>query len=106
MNVAESFEHLQQAFNPSAAAGLKKIIQLNITGSDAGVYAAKIENQTCQLIPGGVEKPDLTLTTSDQDWIAIVNGQLDAMNAFLGGKVKAAGDMMLAMKIPQLFKLK
>jgi putative sterol carrier protein len=28
------------------------------------------------------------------------------MNAFLGGKVKAAGDMMLAMKIPQLFKLK
>lgn len=106
MNVAESFEHLQQAFNPAAAAGLNKTIQLHITGSDGGVYAARIENQTCQLIPGGVEKPDLTLTTSDQDWIAIVNGQLDAMNAFLGGKVKAAGDMMLAMKIAQLFKLK
>ena len=106
MNVAESFEHLQQAFNPAAAAGLNKTIQLHITGSDGGIYAARIENQTCQLILGGVEKPDLTLTTSDQDWIAIVNGQLDAMNAFLGGKVKAAGDMMLAMKIAQLFKLK
>jgi putative sterol carrier protein len=103
MTVAETVEAMQQLFNPSAAAGLNKTLQLNITGEDAGVYAVKIENQTCQVIKGGVEKPSLTLTMSDKDWLAITAGKLDAMNAFLTGKVKATGDMMLAMKIPQLF---
>ncbi len=105
MNVAETFENIQQSFNPAAAAGLNKIIQLNITGADAGVWAVKIANQTCELLPGGVEKPDLTLTISDTDWISIVQGQLNPMNAFMSGKIKSTGDMMLAMRIPQLFRL-
>jgi putative sterol carrier protein len=31
---------------------------------------------------------------------------MDAMSAFASGKVKFVGDMMLAMKIQQLFPLK
>ena len=103
MTVAETIEGMKRLFNPAAAAGLNKILQLNITGQEAGVYAVKIENQTCEVSEGGVEKPNLTLTMSDKDWLAIAEGKLDAMNAFLSGKVKATGDMMLAMKIPQLF---
>lgn len=106
MTVAESLESLKSLFNPGAAAGLNKTIQLAITGEHPVVNAIKIANQSCELLPGGVEKPDLTLTTSEQDWLAIAQGQLDAMNAFLSGKVKASGDMMLAMRIPQLFKFK
>lgn len=106
MTVAELLEGMQQLFNPAAAVGLNKILQLHVTGDDAGVYALKIANQTCELIPGGVEKPDLTLTLSDKDWLAIAEGKLDAMNAFLTGKVKTAGDMMLAMRIPNLFPVK
>lgn len=106
MTIAETFNSLQERFNPGAAAGLNKIIQLNITGEDAGKWAVKIANQTCELIPGGVEKPDLTLTTSDTDWVEIVEGRLDAMQAFMGGKLKTNGDMMLAMRIPNLFRLK
>ena len=106
MTVAETFDHMQEYFNPAAASGLNKIIQLNITGDQAGVWAIKIVNQTCELIKGGVEKPDLTLTMSDQDWLAIVNQKLNAMNAFMGGKIKSSGDTMLAMKIPNLFKFK
>ncbi len=106
MTVAESLEAMQSIFNPSAAAGMNKTLQLSITGNDAGVYALKIVNQTCALIPGGVEKPDLNLTLSDKDWLAIVEGKLEAMNAFLTGKVKATGDMTLAMNIPKLFPTK
>ncbi|GAC1359883.1 MAG: hypothetical protein NVS2B12_32660 [Ktedonobacteraceae bacterium] len=106
MTVAESVEAMQTLFNPSAATGMNKILQLNVTGDDAGVYALKIANQTCELIRGGVEKPDLNLTMADKDWLAIVEGKLDAMNAFLTGKVKATGDMTLAMRIPNLFPVK
>ncbi|BCL84101.1 SCP-2 sterol transfer family protein [Ktedonobacteria bacterium brp13] len=106
MTVAESLEGLKSAFNPAAAAGLNKTIQLNITGDDAGIYSIRVANQECELLSESVAKPDLTLTTSDQNWVAITQGKLDPMNAFLAGKVKASGDMMLAMRIPQLFKLK
>ncbi len=103
MTVAEVFETMEKLFNPAAAAGMNKTIQWNISGDEAGKWAFKIANQTCELIRGGVEKPDLTMIMSDQDWLAIVERRLDPMNAFMTGKVKTAGDMMLAMRIQQLF---
>ncbi len=106
MKVAETFDNMQEAFNPSAAAGLNKLLQLHITGEDSGTWAIKIANQACELIPGGVEKPDLTMTMSDKDWLAIVERKLDPMQAFVSGKIKAAGDMMLAMRVPNLFRFK
>jgi putative sterol carrier protein len=103
MTVAETFETMKTLFNSTAAAGMNKTIQWNISGDEAGKWAFKIANQTCELIPGGVEKPDLTMMMSDKDWLAIAEGKLDAMNAYMTGKVKTAGDMMLAMRIPQIF---
>jgi|SRR5258708_6258035 putative sterol carrier protein len=106
MTVAESFATMVTIFNPGAAAGFNKTLQWNVTGTDAGVYALKIENGTCELIPGGVEKADITFTVADQDWLSIAEGKTDPMNAFASGKLKLAGNMMLAMKVPQLFPIK
>ncbi len=103
MTVAETFETMKSLFNPSAAAGLNKTIQWNISGEDAGKWAVKIVNQTCEVIPGGVEKPDLTLSMLDKDWLAIADGKLNAIQAFTTGKVKAAGDLSLAMRVNNIF---
>ena len=106
MTIAESFETMVSIFNPAAAGSMNKTLQWNITGADAGKYALKIANGTCELINGGVEKADITLTMADTDWLAIAEGKLDAMGAFTSGKLKVGGDMMLAMKIQQLFPIK
>ncbi len=103
MAIKELFEGMPGALNPAAAAGLSKTFQWNITGDEAGVWALKIDNGTGEVIPGGVEKPDITFTVSDKDWIAIAEGKLDAMNAFMSGRLKVAGDMMLAMRLQNLF---
>ena len=106
MTVAETFETMKTLFNPAAAKGLNKTFQWDISGEQAGKWAVKIADQTCEVIPGGVEKPDITLILSDQDWLSIAEGKLEPMNAFLTGKVKATGDMMLGMKLSQLFPVK
>jgi putative sterol carrier protein len=106
MTVAETFEIMKSVFNPAAAKGTNKTFQWNVSGEQAGVWAVKVADQTCEVIPGGVEKPDMTLILSDQDWLSIAEGKLDPMNAFMTGKVKVTGDMMLAMKINQLFPVK
>jgi putative sterol carrier protein len=103
MTVAESFEAMPSILNPAAAAGMNKVFQWNITGDEAGKWALQIANSEGKIIPGGVEKPDITFTVSDKDWLAISEGKLDPMNAFMTGKLKVAGDMMLAMKVPNLF---
>lgn len=106
MTVAESFETMVSLFNSAAAGSTNKTFQWNVTGDEAGKYALKVANGTCELITGGVEKPDITFTVADKDWLAIAEGKLDPMNAFATGKLKVAGDLMLAMKIQQLFPVK
>lgn len=106
MTVAETFETMKTLFNPAAAAGLNKTIQWNISGEESGKWAFKIQDQTCELVTGGVEKPDLTMSMSDKDWISITEGKLDPMQAFMAGKVKTAGDVMLAMRVNNLFPRK
>lgn len=106
MTIEEAFEAMPTVFNPAAAKGLNKTFQWNITGEQASKWGVKIENETCTIIPGGVERPDITLTISDNDWLNIIEGKLDAMNAFMTGKLKVSGDMMLAMRLQNLFPVK
>lgn len=45
---------------------------------------------------------DVTITVSDEDFVAISDGSLDGMQAFMLGKVQVDGDMGLAMKLQQI----
>lgn len=101
--VAEIFEAMPTIFNPAAAAGLDKTFQWDITGEQAGVWAFRVHDGVCEPVPGGVEKPDVTFTISDNDLIALIEGKLDAQSAFFSGKLKVAGDMGLALRFPQIF---
>jgi putative sterol carrier protein len=104
MTIKELFEAMPSHYNPASGAGLTKTFQWNITGDEAGVWAFKIVDGQGELIPGGIEKPDVTITVSDKDWIAITEGKLDATSAFMTGRLKVAGDMMLAMRLQNLFR--
>jgi len=103
MTVNEVFEGLSTRFNPSAAAGLTSTLQWHITDEEPGVWAFEIVDGMGRLIPNGVEKPDTTFTTNAETWVAIAEGRQDPMRAFMTGKLKVAGDMMLAMKVSELF---
>jgi putative sterol carrier protein len=105
MTMAELFEAMPARLNTAAAAKVNKTVQWTITGDDPGVWAIQINDGAARLIPDGVEKPDVTFTVNSQDWLTIAEGKLNPMNAFMTGKLKIAGDMGLAMKVPQLLPL-
>ncbi|WP_460531331.1 SCP2 sterol-binding domain-containing protein [Flindersiella endophytica] len=104
MTVGELFDALPDRLNTKAAAGLKRTLQWCITDEDPGVWAFEIDDGQGRLIPGGVAEPDTTFTVSSEIWIAIAEGRQDAMRAFMTGKLKVEGDMMLALKVPELFE--
>jgi len=45
----------------------------------------------------------VTLVMDGETLQGIVDGSTDGMQAFMGGKLRAEGDMMLAMKLSELF---
>lgn len=103
-DVKEVFSMMPEAFNAAAAQGLNAIFQLDITGEGGGTWNVVIENGACQINEGTHESPSVTLTMSTQTWLGIVNRELNGMHAFLSGKLKASGDIMLAQRIEQLFR--
>ncbi len=103
MTIAELFESMPEKFSPAAAAGVNKTLQWNITGDEPGIWAFQISNGVGRVIPGGVEKPDVTFTTSSKVWLAIAEGKMDSTKAFMTGKLKVSGDLTLAIKVPQFF---
>jgi putative sterol carrier protein len=48
----------------------------------------------------------MTLTADSNDYVKIITGEMDGMQAFMQGKIKLGGDLNLAMKLMQMFKIR
>ncbi len=105
-SVKEVFEKMPQVFNAGAAAGVNAVFQFHITGGEAGDWHVVVKDNACQVAQGVHSSPTVSLTMADADWLAMCNGQLDGMTAFMSGKLKATGNIMMAQSIPNLFPLR
>lgn len=99
----EGLDAMVKTFDAGAAAGWNCIIEMDIQGDKK--YTIKIENQKIDFKEGPAAKADLVITISKDDWMAIANGQLNAVAAFMSGKLKSQGDMSHLMKLQSVFKL-
>jgi len=104
-SVKEIFAKMPEVFDPSAAAGLNAVIQFNIEGGEGGDWYAVIKDQTCTVSEGVHDNPALSLRIADENWMALCKGELNAVFAFMSGKLKAKGDIMLAQRLPKLFSI-
>lgn len=50
------------------------------------------------------EKPNTTLTISDEDFMELATNKLNPQVAFMKGKLKITGNLMLAQKLGPLLK--
>jgi putative sterol carrier protein len=99
----EVFEGMQANFNKEAAKGLTTVYQFDLIGDQVAQYHLIIENETCTLKEGKHTSPSITITVAGQDYLDMANGKLNPQMAFMSGKLRIAGDMMLAMKMQSLF---
>jgi putative sterol carrier protein len=106
LTVAELMERMPGAFIPEKAQGVDSVIQFRFTGTEAGDWNATIKDGKVTVERGIHPSPKMTLTADSSDYVKIFTGELDGMQAFMQGKIKLAGDLNLAMKLMQMFKIR
>lgn len=79
--------------------GLDAVILFDLSGDDGGKWTLTLADGEAKVEQGETAPPAMTLSMSAQDFVAMVNGELNATAAFMQGKLRVAGDMSLAMRL-------
>ena len=104
-SIKQVFEAMPEQFNADAASGVDAVFQFDLTGDDGGKYWVKVQDQQLSIEEGEHDNPSITIISSADDYLKLANGDINAMNAFMQGKVKVKGNMGLAMKLQSMFGL-
>jgi putative sterol carrier protein len=103
--VRELIQNHEKAFRPEAAPGVEAIIQYILTGDQGGDWIINIHEGKCTVQEGKSPNPNVTITADAVDFANVLTGKMNAMQAFMQGKVRLSGDMNLAMKLTSFFKM-
>jgi putative sterol carrier protein len=98
------FSLMPELFLPEKAQGLSVSVYYQVTGEGGGDYTCAIENGVFSLKREPKADATSVVVIAAEDWIALNEGKLDPMQAFMTGKLKGTGDLGLLQKFPKFFK--
>jgi len=91
------FEGMRQAFDPAKAAGQAAVVQYEIAAPDGPrQFLMRVADGRCQIERGSAEHPRVTIRIGLADFLRLVAGRLNGMQAFMSGKLKVSGDLFFA----------
>jgi len=106
-SIAETFEAASETEKKRQISNTKGIFQLQIKNKEGNEVIWTIDLKKTGTVYKGPAKPkaDVTLIFDDQVFVDIANGKLDPQKAFMTGKLKTKGNIMLATKLDSLLKM-
>merc|ERR1712159_475313 len=97
-NAAEILKGLENAITPEMVKKVKGIFAFDIGGQ---VYTADLKKEG-KLHKGKVGKPDCTLIMSEEVFVELFTGKMNAQKGFMQGKYKIKGNIMASQKLSAL----
>lgn len=97
-----TFEGMKSALDPAKAQDCVIGYELK-AGDQAYPYKITIKDKAAEIEKTEPEGARVTLGLSVPDYLRLISGQLNGMQAFMQGKLKLKGDMMFAQQIQGMF---
>ncbi|MEC9483342.1 MAG: SCP2 sterol-binding domain-containing protein [Halomonas sp.] len=94
-------DSLRSRFDSQAAEGMDEVFQFHI--SDADDYYLIVRDGDMAVHPGEHDDPSVSLSTDTATLKGVMSGEVNGMQAFMSGRLKASGNLMLATKLTSLF---
>ena len=102
--MAEIMMKVPEGFVAERAAGMDAVVHFKFTGPEAGEWNAVVRNGRCEVAQGIPRtRPSLTVIADSRDFQRVLQGEQDAMTAFMSGTLKVQGDLNLAVRLMKLF---
>ena len=102
-SVAELFEKMPSMFDAEKAGDFDASIQIDLSGEDGGQWVVAIADGKCTVEEGASDEAAATVHMEASDYVDMMTGELNPMQAFIQQKVKVEGDLNAVMKFQGLF---
>ncbi len=102
-DVKEALTNLSGSTDVEKLKGLDAVILFDIKGEQGGQWTVDIRDGAINVEEGAPESPDVTVEAAAKDLVALFQGELNPMAAFMQGRLKVKGDMSIAMQMQKLF---
>jgi putative sterol carrier protein len=99
----EMIQEMPKVFRPEKAKGVNAVIQFRLSGEGGGEWYVTVKDQKCVVTEGVSNAAQGTIMMTGKDYVALANGKLGGMKAFLTGRVKTSGDFTLLQKMQAWF---
>ena len=99
----EVFEAMRAAFVPEKARGVRAAYQWHLKSPEGGDWYVVVNDGRLRMGRGTVPRPDVVFVCSGRDWVALSNGTLNGVWAYVTGRLKVRGPHHLARKLDEMF---
>jgi putative sterol carrier protein len=104
--IVEIMQRMPTALIAEKARGVDAVVHFKFTGAEAGEWNAVIRGGECTVAQGlPRSRPTISITADSADFVRVLTGELDGPRAVMEGKLKLGGDILLAPRLLQLFKV-
>jgi putative sterol carrier protein len=101
ISVAKVIEKLPSRFVAANAKDVTATFQFVL--EDEQDFYISIADEKCNIGEGEHPDPNLTLIMDAETMVEVITGKKDGMSAFMSGKLRAEGNVILATQLGKLF---
>ncbi|KAJ1546906.1 hypothetical protein HK096_004549 [Nowakowskiella sp. JEL0078] len=105
--LASSLKSLSATERKSFVSKIKGVFQFDVSdGKETRIWFIDFKNGDGSVGEGKPSaKPDMMITIADGDLLDVANGKANAQKLFMSGKLKVKGNLGMAGKLDQIFKI-
>ena len=102
-DIRQAMKAVSERADVTQLGGANATVLFDFSADEGGQWTATMDDGSFGIDETGTPSPDVTIRMKGADFLAMVNGKMNPVAAFMQGRIRVEGDMALAMRLQTLF---